>query len=427
MPDYFTAFGIPDDTAWLGGGLDKEVTRVASRKQLRRWTDEKGQVWQGMVHFNPRTMGWGAKDVLRDDAGRPVVEGAKKVDGELRDLDKNREPWFVAPEEAERRLEARIAAENDAAKADAAQRRDALDAAAAEAEEMRKRISDNEFAASKIDMTPGREAIRGGSGVTVTGLPDGTAEVSAQQIFAGSESDNSTRPVGEITMWSGDPTGSAPDGWLFCKGQAVSRTTYSDLYSVIETQYGVGDGSTTFNVPDLQGKFAVGSNAADAAFDQWGETGGAKTHTHASHNASSIGSHDVGAALSNHTKAQVAQALADHAVDGHTFNVDHSHDCDATSEITQFNCDTGTDFTGYAFTDNDPAITAEAGASITWTSDPNPDADGDVALSGSTESHADSSGDDLSHSGTVSHSGTLSHDSPSHLPPYMALAFIIKV
>jgi len=48
-----------------------------------------------------------------------------------------------------------------------------------------------------------------------------------------------------------------PIGWLFCNGQAVSRTTYSDLFGVISTTYGVGNGSTTFNVPDLRGRLAA--------------------------------------------------------------------------------------------------------------------------------------------------------------------------
>ena len=44
-------------------------------------------------------------------------------------------------------------------------------------------------------------------------------------------------------------------GWLLCNGQAVSRTDYKDLFEVIGTTYGGGDGSTTFNVPNCSGKF----------------------------------------------------------------------------------------------------------------------------------------------------------------------------
>src|SRR5215469_16888224 len=63
-----------------------------------------------------------------------------------------------------------------------------------------------------------------------------------------------------FTAGIGTPTGSfipfagatAPSGWLMCDGSAVSRTTYSALYAVIGTAYGAGDGSTTFNLPDMQ-------------------------------------------------------------------------------------------------------------------------------------------------------------------------------
>lgn len=53
---------------------------------------------------------------------------------------------------------------------------------------------------------------------------------------------------------------SAPSGWLLCDGSAVSRTTYSDLFSEIGTTYGSGDGSTTFNVPDLRGRLPLGKD-----------------------------------------------------------------------------------------------------------------------------------------------------------------------
>lgn len=83
-------------------------------------------------------------------------------------------------------------------------------------------------------------------------------------------------PTGVINMWS---TTTAPTSWLLCDGTAVSRTTYAALFAVISTTYGTGDGSTTFNVPNLKGKVPVGRDSADTAFDTMGELGGAKTHT----------------------------------------------------------------------------------------------------------------------------------------------------
>ncbi len=62
-------------------------------------------------------------------------------------------------------------------------------------------------------------------------------------------------PIGEVKTFAGD---TAPQGWLLCFGQAVSRTTYSALFAVIGTRFGGGDGGSTFNLPDLRGRVAVG-------------------------------------------------------------------------------------------------------------------------------------------------------------------------
>jgi microcystin-dependent protein len=53
---------------------------------------------------------------------------------------------------------------------------------------------------------------------------------------------------------------SAPSGWLLCDGSAISRTTYSSLYTAIGTTYGTGDGTTTFNIPDLRGRVIAGKD-----------------------------------------------------------------------------------------------------------------------------------------------------------------------
>jgi phage-related tail fiber protein len=62
-------------------------------------------------------------------------------------------------------------------------------------------------------------------------------------------------PTGMIAPFA---MSTAPTGWLECDGSAVSRTTYSDLFAALSTTHGVGDGSTTFNVPDLRGEFIRG-------------------------------------------------------------------------------------------------------------------------------------------------------------------------
>ena len=83
-------------------------------------------------------------------------------------------------------------------------------------------------------------------------------------------------PSGAIQMYGGS---TAPTGYLLCNGGAVSRASYSDLFAVIGTTYGIGDGSTTFNVPDLRQKFPLGK-AASGTGNTLGDTGGAIDHTH---------------------------------------------------------------------------------------------------------------------------------------------------
>ena len=67
--------------------------------------------------------------------------------------------------------------------------------------------------------------------------------------------------------------GSIPTGYLNCDGAAVSRSTYSALFALIATTYGSGDGSSTFNVPNLAGRFAIGKSGSYAL----GSTGGGTT------------------------------------------------------------------------------------------------------------------------------------------------------
>jgi microcystin-dependent protein len=62
-------------------------------------------------------------------------------------------------------------------------------------------------------------------------------------------------PSGTIMAFAGS---TAPSGWLICDGSAVSRTTYSNLFSTVSTNYGAGNGSTTFNLPDLRGRTIFG-------------------------------------------------------------------------------------------------------------------------------------------------------------------------
>lgn len=86
-------------------------------------------------------------------------------------------------------------------------------------------------------------------------------------------------PAGSIIQWSSN---TAPANWLICDGSAVSRSVYSSLFAVIGTTYGTGDGSTTFNLPDLRGRVPVGKNGG--TFGTLAGTGGSETNTLAANN-----------------------------------------------------------------------------------------------------------------------------------------------
>ena len=77
---------------------------------------------------------------------------------------------------------------------------------------------------------------------------DGTDGISAPAVNAGNN-------VGQVATFA---MSTAPAGWMKANGATVSRTTYADLFAAIGTTFGVGDGSTTFNLPDLRGEFVRG-------------------------------------------------------------------------------------------------------------------------------------------------------------------------
>lgn len=83
-------------------------------------------------------------------------------------------------------------------------------------------------------------------------------------------------PIASIISY---PKAAAPKNWLICDGSAVSRTDYSELFNVIGTTFGTGDGNTTFNLPNIKGKTIVGLDNSDTDFNAIGKVLGEKTHT----------------------------------------------------------------------------------------------------------------------------------------------------
>ena len=113
-------------------------------------------------------------------------------------------------------------------------------------------------------------------------------------------------PTATIVPWTDS---SVPTGFLECDGSAVSRTTYSALFAIVGTTYGAGDGSTTFNVPDLQDNVPVGKSNNKAL----ASTGGANTVAN---------SGNVGGSTGNASLSTAQLASHSHNVPGGTqFNV----------------------------------------------------------------------------------------------------------
>lgn len=120
-------------------------------------------------------------------------------------------------------------------------------------------------------------------------------------------------PIGSVTAYTG---ASAPTGWLVCDGSAISRTTYAGLFAVCGTTYGAGDGSTTFNVPNMVDRFVKGAGTGVAR----GTVGGSNTisstqmPSHAHTGSISIN------AVPDHVHSASAASVGDHQ---HKFNAQY--------------------------------------------------------------------------------------------------------
>lgn len=117
--------------------------------------------------------------------------------------------------------------------------------------------------------------------------------------------------TGTIIPW---PKATILNGFLRCDGTAVSRTTYADLFAVIGTSYGAGDGASTFNVPNLQGKIPLGD---DGSTFNIGSSGGANSQTP----NIVFGSATINMSV---TDPQYANASANVSIPAHTHNWTHN-------------------------------------------------------------------------------------------------------
>jgi microcystin-dependent protein len=184
-------------------------------------------------------------------------------------------------------------------------------------------------------------------------------------------------PVGIIHPYAG---ATAPQGWLLCNGAAVSRSTYSQLFAICGTTFGAGDGSTTFNIPNLVDRVATGIGSLYAR----GEKGGSETFTLSVSN------------LPSHTHS----ISHDHSSDPHSHTGDpHTHTVGSSGDetITQ-----GTTGGSRVVSNNTSGTTGSAGGGRTSTSPANVN-----PMSGNSGSTG---------SGTA----------VNNMPPYLGVLYILR-
>lgn len=190
---------------------------------------------------------------------------------------------------------------------------------------------------------------------------------------------DSFTPIGTVLPFAGS---SAPSGWLIADGSAVSRTTYAALFAVCGTTYGAGNGTTTFNLPNLQNRVPVGSGGSYSR----GGTGGASTVTLTT---SQIPSHDHGSVGDHgHSMSGTADAVGDHT---------HSY-TNASSTRSDILAGGGTTTNNGSF-----------GSST-----------------GGAGGHSHSLSGSIGSGGGHTHSSVGSGGSHENMPPYVAMPYIIR-
>lgn len=192
-------------------------------------------------------------------------------------------------------------------------------------------------------------------------------------------------PTGFISMVA-HPNAKPNEGWLWCDGSAISRSTYLNLFNAIGTTYGAGDGSTTFNVPNFNGRGPVGRDPSDSSFSNYGNTGGSKTHTLS---VNEMPSH-------NHTASTNSAGNHNHGIGGLGRIV-------TTNRVTNFGhrtANTGTSGAAYS-----PAYAGDGSQSI------------------GSENNTSNAG---SHSHTVSVNNRGGGQAHNNMPPYLTVGFVIK-
>jgi microcystin-dependent protein len=155
-------------------------------------------------------------------------------------------------------------------------------------------------------------------------------------------------PIGSVIGWA--LTSSVPTGWLECDGSSVSRTTYAELFAVIGTTYGAGDGSTTFTLPNFNGKHlrgttqanllgtSIGSNTASVPVPEHSHD---MDHAHGMQHYHSV-DHEHNTTVGNqsanhsHTHPHVHNATTGNQSANHTHSITHNHTANTSNSGSHF-------------------------------------------------------------------------------------------
>jgi len=125
---------------------------------------------------------------------------------------------------------------------------------------------------------------------------------------------------GSIVMYSAN---NAPNGYLLCDGSAISRTTYSTLFSIFGTTYGAGNGTTTFNLPDFRERFPIGKELGSNVSGNLGTAGGNISHSHSFSDTASTGPSSNSSSLGTGSGPLQPTASHTHGVSGTTSTVNN--------------------------------------------------------------------------------------------------------
>ena len=213
------------------------------------------------------------------------------------------------------------------------------------------------------------------------------------------EEDLEVVPTGMVAPFAGS---SPPDGWLLTDGGAYSRTEYANLFAEIGTEYGAGNGSTTFNVPNTTGRFPLGAGSGRSR----GDTGGAATVTLS---ADEMPSHTHNGPSHSHTVAAHSHSLSSHS---HSLS-SHTHGyVDRYSQGTQSLAASMPSLAADNSWINDPKTTSSGGSGSTGS------AGGGNTGSGGAGSTGSAGGGSTNAAG-----GGEAHE---NMPPFVVFNFMIK-